>query len=128
MWNMSSTRRGGGDHPLDNILRFKYRFRSSPKYLLAPYRVKFVIPFDVTTEWHPEGTSGILQRAPFAIRDRNIMEWARECITENQASFEFKVDLGLNFYFTKKRQTELTAKFGDPKHATMFKLSFLGNF
>jgi hypothetical protein len=127
-WHKRSTRYGGGDHPLDNIKKFKYSFRSDPWHLVMPYKVKFVIPFDITSEWHPDDSTGILERAPFEIQGTNVMEWARNCITQDQAYFEFKVDLGLNYFLTNKRTTQLTAKFGNRAHAALFKLAFLGNF
>lgn len=127
-WQILSTLYGGGDRPLDNIKRFRYRFREKARYMLIPYEVKFVVPFDITSEWHPDDTRGILERAPFEINGHNVIEWARNCITQNQASFEFKVDLGLNYFLTKKRHTQLTAKFGSKAHAAMFKLAFLGKF
>lgn len=130
-WTEKTAWYGGGDNPFDSRRIYKYRFRDNPLRFFLPHAVHFRMPFDLDPQdtdnqedWHQR----VLAEAPFCIRGRNVMNWARECITEHQALFYFEIDSGIRELLGKENICTLTAKFGSRGAAAMFKLTFGGKF
>jgi hypothetical protein len=129
-WQTKTWYVGGGDDPLTLARYYRYRFRAPGLAGLKFYRSEQSLPFSD----YVEGGDGHningdtrghwleLERAPFEIGDRNVMDWAKECVTTGRAEFFFEIKR--NDWINRINTNTLRVRFSDRSLAMMFKLAF----
>lgn len=128
-WKSKTYHVGGGDNPGTSIRVYRYRFSDRWTNTFRFYKVKLNMPFENFKK--AQGTNKIdylqtLSEAPFFVKDHNVMDWAKECVTRGFASFEFEIDGSIEHIIHGDPELTLTAKFSDKGLASLFKLTFGG--
>ncbi len=131
-WTQKTFHRGGGDIPYRDERYYVYAFRDKWWRRLEPYRATVKVPF-LTVEYGTladyQAHHNVLCRPDFHLNGINIMEWAKETITQGNVHFSFLVDAGDPFEEAisgrnSKVEFRLTARFSDRRMAILFKLTF----
>jgi hypothetical protein len=142
-WKQKTWHEGGGGDIVTDIRHFRYRFNHS-------FFNKFKGAYEVTLtfedhRFYPRGLEDkqyralhkkFLSEAPFTIAGRNVIEWAKECITSDWAVFDFKINKSISQGFVPDpsspgelmipKTNTLRARFGNKGHAALFKLALGG--
>ena len=107
------------------IRTYFYEFREKWWHRFVPWRASFSRPFDtIETAVNGDlfGHMAVLANPDFEINNRNVMEWARSCISKGRARLCFTVTYEL--MSGRESLMLLDAQFSDRKMGMLFKLTF----
>lgn len=133
VWTQRTWYRGGGDSPFINRRVYKYHFEDQWFHFLTRYKHEIRLPFntaDIATNGDAHGHLRVLADPDFTVKGRNVMEWARQSISQGKVDFQFVVDRSIGGEDSGRGSSFLDpdliliARFSDPGTAALFKLAF----
>ena len=132
VWTQRTWYRGGGDSPFVNRRVYKYHFEDQWFHFITRYKHEIRLPFntvETATQGDTHGHLRVLADPDFTVKDRNVMEWARQSISKGKVDFKFVIDASLDRDIGQGHSfvvpdLVLIARFSDPGTAALFKLAF----